>query len=202
MTCDNCHQRPAKYHVTRVVNGERSEEDLCEECALQKGELAMHLQPATAIHELLAGLLEGAAPSLRRPQEAQPMQQCPVCGLTRAEFARTGLLGCEACYTAFAETLRPLVRRVQGAGRHHGKVPAHTAERAAEAQPAVQPASAPKSQPTPGPQAPAGGDTAQMKVGSLREQMQAAIAAEDFERAAALRDRIRELEGRPGDGDA
>ncbi len=204
MTCDNCHQRPAKYHVTRVVNGERSEEDLCEECALQRGELALHLQPSAAIHELLAGLLEGALPALR-PQQPQH-EQCPVCGLSRAEFARTGLLGCEACYTAFAETLRPLARQIQGAGRHHGKVPVNAAVRAqgpAAATPATPPtpgtpAPPATSSPQHGPdaagrRATTGTDDAHLKVGNLREQMQAAIAAEDFERAAALRDRIRAL---------
>jgi protein arginine kinase activator len=198
MTCDSCHQRPAKYHVTRVVNGERSEEDLCEECALQRGELAIHLQPspATAIHDLLAGLLEGAgAPLLRQPQ--QQMAQCPVCGLTHAEFARTGLLGCEGCYAAFAETLRPLVRRVQGAGRHHGKAPNQARTAAAAASKAAAPA-----RPSPSPAGAAAPNPLQLKAGSLREQLQAAIAAEEFERAAALRDRIRELEGRTRDGQA
>jgi protein arginine kinase activator len=200
VTCDNCHQRPAKYHVTRVVNGERSEEDLCEECALQRGELAMQLQPSAAIHDLLAGLLEGAKPSLR---QQEPQQQCPACGLARAEFARTGLLGCEACYTTFAETLRPLVRRVQGAGRHHGKVPAQAAAHAqdeAVASERLPGSAAPgRTATTPGSAETA---TARMKIGGLREQMQAAIAAEDFERAAALRDRIRALEGRSRDGHA
>jgi protein arginine kinase activator len=175
MTCDNCHQRPAKYHVTRIINGQRSEEDLCEECALQRGELPVHLQPASAIHELLAGLLEGAVPPLIRPQE----QRCPSCGLTQSEFARTGMLGCEGCYAAFVDTLRPLVRRVQGSGRHLGKRPG--AKRAAP-RPAEQPAG--RTPPDPA-----------LQISSLREQLQAAVQAEDFERAATLRDRIRELEG-------
>lgn len=160
MTCDHCHQRPAKYHVTRVVNGERFEEDLCEECALQQGDLALHLQPAAAIHELLAGLLQGAPPVLPRVEE----QHCPTCGLTQSEFSRTGMLGCEDCYAAFAGTLQPLVRRVQGAGRHHGKAPK-------------------KAEPKPGD-----------RLAALREQLQDAIRVEDFERAAKLRDQIRGME--------
>jgi protein arginine kinase activator len=163
MTCDNCHQRPAKFHVTRIVNGQRSEEDLCEECALQRGELPFALQPMAALQQFLAGMLQGqGAPLL----EQAPQARCPSCGLTYAEFGRTGMLGCADCYRAFGEALRPLLRRIQGAGQHSGKLPRR-----------------------------AGGELSrQRELRDLREQLQAAVQQEDFERAAVLRDRIRELE--------
>lgn len=125
MTCDNCHQRPAKYHVTHVVNGERTEEDLCEECALQKGDLSVALAPLAPLHQLLAGLLQGAAPVA--PRTAQEVT-CPSCGLRLSEFARTGMLGCADCYDTFAEALRPLVRRLQVSRRHNGKLPRRAAQ--------------------------------------------------------------------------
>lgn len=53
-------------------------------------------------------------------------QECPSCGMTLAEFRKTGLLGCADCYTAFREELLPTVKNVQGKLRHTGKDPFRT----------------------------------------------------------------------------
>ncbi len=53
---------------------------------------------------------------------------CPVCGLTLADFRRTGLLGCADCYSAFRRELLPTIRYVQGKLRHEGKAPSGEAD--------------------------------------------------------------------------
>ena len=35
MLCDRCHTREATVHYTQIVNGRRTEEHLCPECAAQ-----------------------------------------------------------------------------------------------------------------------------------------------------------------------
>lgn len=92
---------------------------------------------------------------------------CDVCGMTFEEFRQHGLLGCPNDYDAFEGPLLPLIERAQEGGSHHlGKTPRR-----------------------------AGNDqTKQTLALRLRAELKDAIAREDYERAAALRDQIKELE--------
>lgn len=92
--------------------------------------------------------------------------QCPSCKLTFAEFRNTGRLGCPHDYITFVNELRPLLQSVHGADRHMGKVPCR---------------------------APA--DTQiQLQLIRLRQELQQAVAVEDYERAARVRDQIEAME--------
>lgn len=92
---------------------------------------------------------------------------CDVCGMTYAEFRKAHRLGCPNDYEAFAGQLAPqLAIAHEGACEHIGKVPHR-----------------------------AGGDQQkQTALLRLRAQLKRAIAVEDYERAASLRDQIRETE--------
>jgi len=48
---------------------------------------------------------------------------CPVCGEAYAEFQKTGLFGCSACYEAFAPRLDALFKRIHGVARHISGMP-------------------------------------------------------------------------------
>ena len=170
MDCDDCHERPARYHLRSVVNGQTvSDLHLCEVCAPRHGHVA-GAAPADAagVEQWLAGLLGSMGAEAGGPQAAAPgdVRQCPRCGQTLAEFHRTGLLGCPECYDAFAGPLQALIRRVHGKIRHDGKVPLRGGARVRQ----------------------------RRTLDALRSELQAAVAAEDFERAAAVRDRIRALQ--------
>ena len=104
----------------------------------------------------------------------QPAQvkNCPVCGRSAADVMRSGFVGCAACYHAFEEMLQPLVIRMNGAMQH----PEHQEE----------PAASPR-------------DEKNRQLAKLREEMFAAVNAEEYERAAQLRDEIRALEEEGGD---
>lgn len=92
---------------------------------------------------------------------------CSFCGLTWNRFRRRGRLGCPECYTAFEPNLRTVLEGVHGAAQHAGKVYL--------------------------PPDPAVADM-DRRIGSLRKRLRRAVEAEDFERAAELRDRILEME--------
>jgi protein arginine kinase activator len=99
--------------------------------------------------------------------EGQARLSCSHCGMTYTDFTKSGRLGCEKCYETFKEILIPLIQRVQRAGVHHGKSPLP-------------------------------GDPKKRKRESEVQQLQAklktAIAAEDYEEAARLRDAIKKAE--------
>jgi len=92
---------------------------------------------------------------------------CEVCGMSFSSFRKQGLLGCPNDYDAFNEALEPLLSRAhEGATQHVGKVPQR-----------------------------AGTDQKKMNaILRLRAQLKAAVSEEDYERAARLRDQIKELE--------
>lgn len=92
---------------------------------------------------------------------------CEECGISYVEFRNQGLLGCPHDYEVFKEVLSRLVERTHdGATQHAGKVPRSLG-------------GAPKKQ---------------QDIRRLKRMLDEAVAGEDYERAAELRDRIQELE--------
>jgi protein arginine kinase activator len=104
-------------------------------------------------------------------QETRPAStetgQCEYCGLTLTDFKKIGRLGCSHCYVTFDAHLRGLFRRLHGGTQHVGKV--YLPPDPTEAERTEQ-------------------------LMRLRRKLDRAVASEDFERAALLRDQIRELE--------
>lgn len=94
-------------------------------------------------------------------------EPCAFCGLSLDGFRETGRLGCPHCYTTFEPGLRRLLDRIHGAARHTGKVYLPPDPAAAERD---------------------------RRLDDLRRRLQSAVDSEDFERAATLRDQIRDLE--------
>jgi len=174
--CQICNKNTATIHLTEISEGARSEMHLCEHCAQEKNMVL-------AFPSLLSTLVKGGAET--RESEAVPAT-CPGCGLAYAEFKAKGRLGCPQCYTAFAPVLVPLLEKVHSHSTHKGRRPLH--------QPAAEPAGEPVRESTgaaqPVPAEPAPIDERLR----LRLELEAAVDAEDYERAAELRDRIRALE--------
>jgi protein arginine kinase activator len=169
MQCQRCGERPAVIHVTTIVDNEQTEQHLCEACAVAQGiqtEAALSKFP---VGDFLASLGSGAGAAM---PTTDGDQRCPVCGATPQEFRESGRLGCSACYDAFAAPLRSLLRRIHGSSRHVGE-------------PYTSPVGA---------DAASQGHGAAVEVTALREQLQRAVDAENFELAARLRDEIRERE--------
>ena len=96
-----------------------------------------------------------------------PNRQCPECGIKFVEFRNSGRLGCPHDYEAFREELLPLLENIHGdPPRHQGKTPRRL----------------PQTKQT------------QSELVQLRKQLLQAVNKEDYEAAARLRDRIRQLE--------
>lgn len=175
MNCEECKQRPATVHLTKILNGQKTEMHLCEECARQHDEIpfnfGFNMEPNFSIQKFLAGLLGGGTPGAGAAENVEEASadapQCPNCSLTYGQFGKVGRFGCSQCYQSFAPQLEPLLRRVQGNSHHTGKVPLR------------------------------GGGTAGQKreIDQLRHELHDAINTEAYERAAVLRDRIRALQG-------
>lgn len=93
-------------------------------------------------------------------------KKCPNCGLSYADFKKIGRLGCSECYRVFREFLAPLLKRIHGSTQHLGKTPVKAAKVT----------------------------RLTSELEGLKAKLQKAIQLEEFEEAAKLRDKIRELE--------
>jgi protein arginine kinase activator len=113
----------------------------------------------------LADLLLGIG-AAEEIEKGAANQKCPVCGFTQADFKKTGRLGCSTCYTTFGEGLGSLLKAMHKGTEHVGKVPEH-AQRAAQLN---------------------------NRMRTLNENLKKAVAEENYETAASLRDQIKQLE--------
>jgi protein arginine kinase activator len=114
----------------------------------------------------LADLLLGIG-AAEEIEKGAVTQKCPVCGFTQSDFKKTGRLGCSTCYVTFTEALNALLKAMHKGTSHVGKVPqrAHKAVELSD------------------------------RMRNLSESLQKAVAEENYETAASLRDQIKQLEG-------
>lgn len=100
---------------------------------------------------------------------------CPSCGLTWGEFREHSLLGCPECYATFEKLLGSLLERIhEGATHHVGKTPAQAHVDVTH------------------------------RLSHLRKELAQALTAEQYERAAQIRDQLLSLSaaGEAADGQA
>lgn len=97
--------------------------------------------------------------------EKQYETRCSNCGTYYSEFKKGGLLGCSECYSSFGDELGPVLRRVQGNVKHVGKIPGSRKTR-----------------------------IDRNEMDGLRIMLQKAIENEEYEDAARIRDKIKEIQ--------
>ena len=164
MLCNVCKQNEAKVHLTKIVGDKMQKVDLCDECSKEKG--VEDPLTYTLADTLLGQLLAPEAPSPAEPEPApEPGLKCPTCGYTQADFKKAGRFGCADCYATFGEGLEAMLKTMHRGTRHTGKIPAALQQSRAEAQ----------------------------KAKVLQKRLEKAIAEENFEEAAQLRDEIKRL---------
>ncbi|MGE5653341.1 MAG: UvrB/UvrC motif-containing protein [Bacillota bacterium] len=167
MLCQECQKRPATVHYTKIVNGQKSEMHLCEQCAGSVNDFVfpLGLDNTFSLNQILAGLMEMDPTGDKAIRQTGPAR-CPNCGLTYAQFRQSGRLGCGECYQAFGGQLLPLLKRIHGSAEHTGKIPERSGSAAQN----------------------------RRRLEQLRADLNRAVAREEFEHAAELRDQIRKLE--------
>ncbi len=121
MVCDECGKNPATVHLTKIINGKKTEVHLCEECAKKNKEF----DSPFSIHQFLAGLMDTTNDEKVRRDYIRE-SSCNKCEMTYSRFRKTGKFGCNSCYDEFKERLIPLFKKVHGHHTHTGKVPKRT----------------------------------------------------------------------------
>lgn len=168
MLCDACKKNEASVHFTRIINGVKQEMNLCEKCASEMGAINLNGDIGFSAPFTFQNILTGIMDYINQASENQIAYEpvCKNCGLTFTEFRKTGLLGCSECYKNFDSALEPIIKRVQGNVEHNGKIPGKLGKDIIE----------------------------RRKFIDLKEQLQKAIALEQYEKAAEIRDQIKEMQ--------
>ncbi len=178
MICQSCGKRQAVTQIKTNINGVVSEYNLCPECAKKMGYQAMpdFYNPFLNLNSLLGSFFG-------KETAAEAVKRCPVCGASFRDISQSGKVGCAECYHVFHDQLLPSVQRIHGNTCHNGKIPTGMSMQVMPETNLTVTKDEAKTE-----------TAEQRKIRELKEQLQAAIAEQNFEQAAVLRDQIKELE--------
>ncbi len=166
MKCQICREKIANIVFTKIVNNEKVILHICSECAKKKG-LTIEITSSETFNDKYS-THEPADFGDHLQEDYTPDVICRGCGLALSEFKKTGYFGCDQCYVSFELTLPNILKQIHGSAVHQGKVPLNLA-----------------------------GDIELKKhLRALRVRLQRCIEAEEYERAAELRDKISSIEGK------
>jgi len=154
---------------------------LCEHCNKNKATVhyeqvingvrtEKHLCAACAEELDMGGLFDTGnlfAPLFAPAVSARKARSCPVCGYSEREFLDTQFLGCPDCYNAFSDIIEPMLQRVHGSVTHKG-----TRLVGGDFDEKAKPLS---------------------EIEKLKLQLDEAVKKQEYEKAAKLRDKIKEL---------
>lgn len=169
MLCQDCNKREASVHLTQIINNEKVVLNLCKICAEKRGFHSPFEHMPFPLAEFVAGMTGPSTKGAGKSAKTARVDiKCKSCGLTFSEFGKIGRLGCAACYEAFRPELTDILRKIHGSAEHRG-------HRAGTPSSEIEPVK---------------------EELRLRDELKKAIEEEDFEAAAKLRDRIRELTAR------
>ena len=169
MLCEKCNKKEATIHIIKLINNEKSEVWLCEDCSKDTSDIPVLFSLGNSENLSLQNILGGFFESLDKNSNKRGKIEvvCKKCGLTYSQYKKSGQLGCSECYESFSDLLKPVIKRLQGDLEHIGKIPKKTGNKF----------------------------IGKKRINKLRQELQKAIIAEEYEMAAIIRDEIKVLEG-------
>ena len=176
MICKRCGKNNAEIYYKQTVNGNTQEYALCSKCAEElKKEGKLNIKIPSLFDDFDFGFgTDGifgmnnmfGLPHDTRKAQITEKKKCTLCSSTFDDLVKNGKVGCAECYKVFADELQRSVESIHGKAKYIGKKPKKFKAK----------------------------DTKQDKLKALKNEMKAAVKAQEFEKAAQLRDEIRALE--------
>ena len=172
--CEECGVNEACYTISVMMGGQITQRHLCADCMAK---MNMNLAAGNVKH-LLSAIMSAITGASEEAEAAAPVAPeddvvCERCNTSLSQFTKSGKLGCPNCYMAFREQLTPMLQQIHGRVQHAGRKPLDT--EAAQRRRTV--------------------------YERLTRQLEQAVAMEDFETAAVLRDQLRHLNTMEGGED-
>lgn len=100
---------------------------------------------------------------LNEPLNKKEIKRCKTCNTSFEEIVNSGKMGCADCYIEFRDEIMPTVLKIQGKSKHIGVKPDTVADKAED-----------------------------NSIELLEKELKEAIENEEFEKAAKIRDELRE----------
>ena len=187
MLCSNCGKNEANVHYTHVINGEKTEYNLCDECAKKLGIDEMDFSMPISFSNFISDFFD--EDSLLPSFSGNMITKCPKCGLTYEDFTKKGKFGCGECYNTFSSRIESVLKNLHGSAKHRGRAPQRLAEKTTklfendnDKQDSVQVKHEPLV------------DKTMEQIDKLNSDIKLAIKEERYEDAAKIRDEIKKLE--------
>lgn len=176
MLCQKCHKKTASVFISSIINGQETRIYLCDDCVKDYPLFNFNFQNPFSIKDVMDKFKIDEDPSIDQEKDSLlPVDNdskeedviCPNCYSTYNEYKQTVKLGCSRCYEAFEEKLKPVLKNIYGHEEYIGKIPKK--------------------------------DNSHIYISKeiriLREDLNRAVEQEEYEKAADIRDKIKELEG-------
>ncbi|HHU53669.1 MAG TPA: hypothetical protein GXZ43_06315 [Clostridiaceae bacterium] len=175
MICDKCHKNEANISVKTMVNGIAENYYLCPECARKQGlfQSGFGFEKLPVSNFLGQALFNFPFASMSNQPtsigtKSNKSVRCPGCGQDFADLRKTGLFGCPECYTTFHDLIRSMLDQIHGGHIHHVTQIASADVVIEEMKPLTE-------------------------IEKLRSELQEKIKLEQYEEAALIRDKIKDL---------
>ncbi len=164
MKCEKCGKNEATVKYIEIINGKKTQQNLCKNCADNNGSIFSEPELFDFGFDSFFQSFLNT-PSLKTaPSSAYTL--CKSCGSSISDIQKSGRLGCSDCYLTFKEYLLKPLKEIHGSNRHTGKIPKRSGKKLQTVN----------------------------EIEKLKTELSAAVADQNFEKAAQLRDKIREIE--------
>lgn len=166
MLCEKCKKNEAKINLVKVVNGEKQQIWLCEECAKNISSIPFLKPIGEGAGFPFQEMINGLISSVEDIAKKEEKLACSKCGTTFEEVKKTSNLGCQECYRIFRNIINDKIKDSQAGADHVGRIPKVGGKELLQ----------------------------RNKLKSLKQQLQMLIKEEEYEKAAIVRDEIKEIE--------
>ncbi len=165
MLCENCQKNKAVVHLTDIVNNTKKEYRLCKECA---GIHGVSIQAQLKKHKQFTLPDFYSDPDTLTGADGGDTADkvCTQCGMSYSLFRKEGKFGCSHDYQCFRSDLDELLEKIHASSQHLGRSPGRFREQVSR----------------------------QAQLTQLREDLSKAVSDEQYEKAAAIRDQMQNLE--------
>lgn len=189
MLCQKCNKNEASVKYTEIINGEKKEMMLCEECSHELGLDNINFNMPIDFSSFFGGLLEDDdynSPEFMPLFQKVKELKCDNCNMTYDEFINQGKFGCPECYDVFSSKIDAILKRIHGSSEYLGRKALNNNTLKKQNKNVGD-------APLGDPQNKAKTETKDAKLEKLQRDLKKAIAEERYEDAAKIRDNIKEI---------
>ena len=164
MKCDSCEQKATVFY-TQVTDGKMKKTALCDSCAKEQG----ITDPAGLLmaDQMMMGVTKPESSGENLPEldvsSNLSSRECPTCSFTIEDYKKIGRLGCGDCYIAFGPDIEQRLPSLHKSLSHTGRIPEGLAEL----------------------------EKKKNIIDDIQKKLDQAIADENYEAAASLRDELK-----------